>query len=102
MIRVSAERITETAIQFSAKAEEIQSTAAVMTDMASSIAVSWTGQASAAYVSRLRSLETDIVRIVRMIREHSANLQEIAGNYERAEAQNEELAGSLVSGVVGE
>jgi hypothetical protein len=45
-------------------------------------------------------MEGNIQRLVRMVREHSSDLKEMAQNYERAEAQNAEAAAALKQGEV--
>ena len=59
-----------------------------------------TSQIANAYVTKFKGLENDIQMLVKMIQEHSTDLEEMARAYEEAENQNMEEISSLSSDVI--
>jgi WXG100 family type VII secretion target len=94
-IKVAPEKLQAAAEQFRSEGEQVAATTGAMVNLASSLAGVWQGEASAAYIAKLRGMEGNIQRMVRMIREHSGDLREMAQNYERAESENTASAGAL-------
>lgn len=99
-IKVTPEKLQATAEQFATEGEQVAATTGSMISIASSLSGSWQGAASSAYIAKLRGMEGNIQRLVRMVREHSSDLKEMAQNYERAEVQNAEAAAALKQGEV--
>ena len=79
-----------------AKTEEVDSLTGEMTGTVASLSGRiWSGDAAKMYTGRFQGLQKDIARLSRMIRDHVANLTQIAGEYERAEQLNRQEAGAL-------
>lgn len=96
VIRVTPEKLRETALMFQAAAEEVDSLTGEMTGTVASLSGRiWSGDAAKMYTGRFQGLQKDIARLSRMIRDHVANLTQIAGEYERAEQLNRQEAGAL-------
>ena len=95
-LRVTPERLIQSAEVFSSKATSIASVTTEMTNLVTGLATSiWQGDAANAVISRFRQLDDDIQKIVGMVNEHSKDLTEMAGNYKTAETLNEDMANSL-------
>ena len=60
----------------------------------------WQGEAASAYSGKFNSLQTDMDKLCRMIQEHSADLQEMAGHYQSAETGSTQQGSSLNSNVI--
>lgn len=99
-IKVTPEQLNSTAMQFSDQAETIRQLSDMMLQIAQYLSQAWTGEAAAVYLSRLRNLEEDIQRMIRLVRDQSQNLQDMARNYRTAESQNEAAAGGLAGAAV--
>ena len=60
----------------------------------------WSGDARDRYMQKVTDIGDDMTRIVRMIREHVADLREMAASYERAEEENEETINGLIDDII--
>ena len=56
---------------------------------------SWTGEAATTYYSKAEALQPSINMLVRMINEHSTDLQAMADNYQEAENTAKSTASAL-------
>lgn len=97
-LKVSAEKLMQTAEVFEAEAAGIRTSTSSMMEQAAQLGLVWKGAASETYISKLRALETDIERMISMIMEESRKLQEMAAVYNQAETENSELAAALTGG----
>lgn len=65
-----------------------------MTQMVEGLASTWEGEAATAYITKFRQLDDDIQKMIRMIQEHSNDLNDMARVYRDAETANtDEIAG---------
>ena len=64
------------------------------------MSATWEGEAATAYINKFKGLEDDIQRMVRMIQEHSSDLEEMAQVYAQSDTANAEDANSLSSDVI--
>lgn len=71
-----------------------------MMNLVVSLSGGWEGEGSTAYIGKFKNLEEDIQKIVRMIQEHSSDLNEMANRYKGGEAEVVELAQSLPGDVI--
>nr|WP_027871342.1 WXG100 family type VII secretion target [[Eubacterium] cellulosolvens] len=94
-IKVTPGKLQTTASQFENEGEQVAATTGAMINIATALSGAWQGAASSAYIAKLRGMEGNIQRLVKMIREHSSDLKQMAQNYERAEAQNAEAASAI-------
>ncbi len=100
IIKVNSEQLAQTAAEFGSKAGVVGNLTSEMTNMVTSLASSWEGEASNAYVAKFRGLDNDIQMLIKMVQEHSTDLEEMARLYQEAENQNMEEISSLSSDVI--
>lgn len=100
LLRVTPEQLVATSNEFSDKAGTVGNLTTEMMNLVTGLAGGWEGEGSAAYIARFKGLEDDIQKMIRMIQEHSSDLNEMATAYRTAEDQVVELAQSLSSDVI--
>ena len=71
-----------------------------MMNIVASMSSVWEGEAASSYMTKFKSLESDIQTLNRMIQEHVNDLEQMANLYSTAEQQNVDDAASLSSGVI--
>lgn len=100
-LKVTPEKLQQTAASFAAKASQVNNLASQMASIASSLTGTvWTGTAQTAYTGKLNSLQADVQRINKMVQEHSDDLIQMAATYQSAESSSESLASSLSTNVI--
>lgn len=100
IIKVSPQLLTSTASEFSNQGKVISNLTGEMMNLITGMASTWEGDAATAYITKFRGLEDDIQKMIRMIQEHSSDLQEMAQIYSEADMANAEEANSLSSDVI--
>lgn len=100
IIKVSPQLLTSTASEFSSQGTAINSLTGEMMNLITGMSATWEGEAAAAYITRFKGLEDDIQKMVRMVQEHSADLEEMAQVYAQTDTANAEEANSLSSDVI--
>lgn len=100
IIKVSPQLLTSTASEFGNQGNVINNLTSEMMNLITGMASTWEGEAATAYITRFRGLEDDIQRMIRMVQEHSSDLQEMAQIYSEADMANAEEANSLSSDVI--
>lgn len=100
IIKVNSEQLAQTAAEFGSKAGTVGNLTSEMTNLVTSQASSWEGEAATSYVAKFKSLDNDIQMLIRMVQEHSNDLEEMARMYQEAENQNMEEISSLASDVI--
>ena len=58
------------------------------------------GEAVTTYINKFKGLEDDMQKVIRMVQEHSTDLEEMAQIYIDIENENMEEANSLTSDVI--
>lgn len=71
-----------------------------MLNIIASMSSTWEGDAAVSYMTKFKSLESDIQVMNRMIQEHINDLQQMANVYSSAEQANTDDAASLASGII--
>ena len=99
IIKVSPQLLTSTASEFGNQGNVINTLTGEMMNLITGMASTWEGDAATAYITKFRGLEDDIQRMVRMVQEHSRDLQEMARIYSDADMANAEEANSLSADV---
>lgn len=99
-IKVTPEKLMQASAEFSSEGSNIAALTAEMVNIAVSLASVWEGDASTAYITKFKSLESDIQVMNRMIQEHTNDLQQMAELYVSAETANIEDASALASGII--
>ena len=100
IIKVSPQLLSSTAAEFGNQGNQISNITGEMMNLITGMASTWEGGAAAAYITKFRGLEDDIQRMVRMVQEHSSDLQEMAQIYTEADTANAEEANSLSADVI--
>jgi len=99
-LRVTPEQLEAAANEFSAKGTTVGNLTSQMTQLVESLSSAWEGDAATAYMTKFRQLDEDIQKMVRMIQEHSNDLNEMARVYRDAETANADLASALAGDVI--
>lgn len=100
-LRVTPETMLSTSAQFAESNASVQTLTQQMMNIASELSNTWAGEAAQAYYNKLKGLEPDVQKLLRMIKEHADDLQSMAKAYQNAEKLNQQTAGSLgTSGIV--
>lgn len=81
IIKVSPELLISVAGEFSNQGSRISSLTSEMMNLVTGLASIWSGEAATTYMAKFRGLEDDIQRMVRMVSEHSTDLEEMARIY---------------------
>ena len=89
-----------TSAEFSSQGNTIISLTGEMMNIVASMSSVWEGEAASSYMTKFKSLESDIQTLNRMIQEHVNDLEQMATLYSTAEQQNVDDAASLSSGVI--
>lgn len=100
IIKVSPQLLSNTASEFGNQGNVISNLTAEMMNLITGMASAWEGEAATAYIAKFRGLEDDIQRMIRMVQEHSSDLQEMAQIYSEADMANAEEANSLSADVI--
>ena len=99
-LRVTPEKLISTAQSFSSSAGTVQNLTSSMLSTVESLNSSWAGEAATAYYNKARGLQESINKMVRMINEHSTDLQAMAQEYQAAEKTAQETAAALQTDVI--
>lgn len=99
-IRVSPEKLISTSQEFSTQGSTINALTGEMLSIVASLSSVWEGDAATSYMTKFKSLETDIQALNRMIQEHVNDLQQMANVYNTAEQSNVDDASSLLAGII--
>ena len=99
-ILVNPEVLINTAGEFSTEGTEIGGLTTQMMELINSIPSTWVGEAANAFVVKFLGLEDDIQKMLKMVQEHSDDLEEMAQNYISTESEAEELSQTLSSDVI--
>ena len=99
-MRVTPEKLISTAQTFSSTAGTVQNLTSSMLSTVESLSGSWAGEAATAYYNKAKGLQESINKMVRMINEHSTDLQAMAQSYQEAERTAQETAAALQTDVI--
>ncbi|MCM1135546.1 MAG: WXG100 family type VII secretion target [Clostridium sp.] len=100
ILKVTPEKLIQTSGEFAAAGNQMKNLTSEMMSLVQGMKGIWQGEAADTYGSKFQSLQTDMDRLCRMVQEHVEDLQEMAAQYQKAEAGNTEQGGSLNSNVV--
>lgn len=101
ILKVTPEKLTQAATEFSTSGKNINSMTAEMLSIVDSLSSIWQGNAATEYSGRFSGLRDDIERINKIIEEHVNDLNEMALEYQNAEDQSVEDSAGLVSDIAG-
>lgn len=100
ILRVTPEQLEAASGEFSAKGTAVGNLTAQMMQTVESLGNVWEGTAASVYAGRFRRLDGDIQKMVRMIREHAEDLNEMAKVYRDAESVNQDEIAGLESDII--
>lgn len=100
ILKVNSQQLMQTASEFGSKAGVVGNLTTEMTNLVTNLACAWEGEASNAYITKFKGLDDDIQMLIKMIQEHSTDLENMARAYEEAENQNLQEIGTLSSDVI--
>ena len=100
ILKVTPEKLIQTSGTFATTGNQIKNLTSEMISQVQSMKGVWQGEAAMAYGNKFQSLQSDMDRLYRMVQEHVKDLQEMASQYQKAEAGNSQQGGSLNSNVV--
>lgn len=100
IIKVTPEQLQSTSTEFAAKGQTIGTLTTQMTDLVVGLSSVWEGEAATAYVNKFRQLDDDIQKMIRMVQEHSDDLNEMAKVYIDSEIANSEEIENLSGDVI--
>lgn len=99
-LRVTPEKLISTAQNFSSTAGTVQNLTSNMLSIVDGLNSTWAGEAATAYYTKAHGLQDSINKMVRMINEHSTDLQAMAQAYQEAERTNQEKATALRTDII--
>ncbi len=99
-IKVSPQLLINTAEDFRTQSTELTTITGEMLSKVASLSSTWKGDTATAYMSKFKSLETDISALTRMINEHVTDLKDMAEKYSNAENLNTQDATALQAGII--
>ena len=99
-LRVTPEQLEAAAGEFSTKATTVGNLTSQMTQLVDGLNSVWEGEAATAYTAKFRQLDDDIQKMIRMIQEHSNDLNEMAGVYTRTDAEIMDAIADLAGDVI--
>ena len=100
MLKVTPEKLIETAGEFQNTEAKIRSLTEEMIAIVDSFKPIWQGEAATGFANRFASLSDDMNRLYAMIRKHADDLTEMANEYRQAESESSQIADSLVTEAV--
>ena len=100
-LKVSPAELEAKATDFKGVMSQIKTLTDDMMADVTGLSSTWTGDASAAYSSKFKKLQTDMDTMGRMINEHVTNLTNMAKDYTSTESSNasatDVLSGNVIS-----
>lgn len=100
ILKVTPEKLIQSSGAFAATGTQVKNLTGEMMSLVESLQGIWQGEASGTFASRFKTLQTDMDKLYRMIAEHSEDLTEMAGHYQKAESGNMEQGSSLESNII--
>ncbi len=100
ILKVTPEKLLQISGEFSSLGSQIKSLTGEMLTLVKGLNSVWQGEAASAYENRFDSLEPDMEKLYRMVQEHVQDLQEMAKQYQSAEAGNLEQGSSLTGSII--
>ena len=100
IMKVTPEELIAASGDFSVEAGNISLYTMGMVEIVEGMSSVWEGEAQSAYSAKFHTLDDDIQRMIRMIQEHVADLEEMANQFRNAETSNMDEIGSLLSDAI--
>jgi WXG100 family type VII secretion target len=100
ILKVTPEKLIQSSGEFAAAGGQMKNLTGEMMSQVQGLKSVWQGEASTAYGAKFQSLQTDMDKLHRMIQEHATDLQEMASQYQSAEAGNAEQGNGLHANII--
>ncbi len=100
ILKVTPEKLIQASTEFSSTGKTIASLTQEMTTIINGLKSIWQGDAATGYSNKFNGLQDDIEKINKMIQEHVTDLNEMAREYQSAEATNTEESSRLLTEVI--
>lgn len=100
VLKVTPEKLISTSQEFSSTGDSISSLTQQMTDIITGLSSFWQGDASAAYSAKFNQLNDDIQMLIKMVKEHSSDLQTMANKFTSTENENLDIIQNLSGDVI--
>lgn len=100
ILRVTPQTLQNTSAEFSNNGTEIANLTQQMTDIVNGLSSFWSGDAADAFKTKFAGLSDDIQRLINMVKEHAADLSDMAQVYIDADIANTDLISNLSSDVI--
>lgn len=100
IIKVNPEVLINTAGEFSSEGTQIGGLTTQMMELINGLPNTWIGEAANAYVTKFNGLQDDIERLLRMVQEHSEDLETMAQTYINAEVGAGDVSQTLSDNVL--
>lgn len=100
ILKVTPEKLIETSSEFSSVGSKIRNLTEEMARAVNGLKGVWQGEAAQMYSGRFSALQSDMDKMHRMIQEHVNDLQEMARQYQTAEAANVEEGNALAVNIL--
>ena len=100
MLKVTPEKLIETAEEFSNAGSGIRSLTQEMISIVDSFKPVWQGEAATGFANKFAMLAEDMNRLYSMIQKHAEALLQMAAEYRDAESESENIALSLATEVI--
>ncbi|MBO4266370.1 MAG: WXG100 family type VII secretion target [Lachnospiraceae bacterium] len=97
MLKVTPEKLIETAGQFQNTESRIRSLTHEMIAIVDSFKPIWQGEAATGFANKFASLTDDMEKLYALIRKHADELTEMANEYRQAEEESSGLAAGLAT-----
>ena len=100
ILKVTPEQLETAAGEFANKGTTVGNLTSEMTQLVEGLNSVWEGEAATAFTTKFRQLDDDIQKMVKMIQEHSNDLNEMARVYREAESINQDEIAALAGDVI--
>ena len=95
ILKVTPEKLIESAEQFAGTEQTVRSILEEMKGIIDGFKTIWQGEAATGFANRFSALSDDMEKMCGMIREHSADLNQMANEYKAAEDESMQEAAAL-------
>ena len=100
ILKVTPEKLIQSSGTFATTGTQVKNLTGEMMILVDSLQGIWLGEASGTFLTRFKTLQTDMDKLYRMNAEQSQDLTEKSGHYQRAESGNMEQGIGLESNII--
>lgn len=100
VLKVTPEQLQSKAGEIDGQISKIETAFDGISSIIDSSTNYWQGEASDSYRSKYKSEKDDIAKMLKRVKEHVTDLNNIASNYTKAEAKNKDMSNQLPADVI--